>query len=205
MTIVSVVPNKLVPAATAEHQSSVPIIEYNEQQHNNIIEDQRDDSTPVSTNRCENSLKRPRSPVQRQPLLEESFDSTHITSILPLDEEQEQEGEDENDEESCIKRRRIGELNNTEMTRCVCHSREYTGVIPDRIPNKDYMNQQPDLSAFRRFIVVNWMLQVAIDIHLKDNNTVYLAINMLDRVLSRIRIRRTKFQLLGVTTLLLAW
>ena len=69
------------------------------------------------------------------------------------------------------------------------------------IPN--YMDNQTDINAKMRAILVDWL----VDVHLKYKlvpETFYLAVNILDRYLSIVETKRCVLQLVGVASMLIA-
>jgi len=71
-------------------------------------------------------------------------------------------------------------------------------------PNSDYMERiQTDISHVMRAILVDWLFEVAREFSLRPE-TLYLAVNILDRYLARVVIGRGRLQLVGVTSLLIA-
>jgi hypothetical protein len=70
-------------------------------------------------------------------------------------------------------------------------------------PLFDYMKEQPELNEKMRTIMVEWL----VDIHQKFNlkiETLFLAIDIIDRYLMIKRLKRANFQLLGATSIFLA-
>ena len=66
-----------------------------------------------------------------------------------------------------------------------------------------YMKKQADITVNMRAIVVDWLT----DFHMKMRlvpDTLYLAVNVMDRYLARVEITRDDFQLVAVTSLLIA-
>ncbi|KAL9652881.1 hypothetical protein ABK040_010913 [Willaertia magna] len=71
-------------------------------------------------------------------------------------------------------------------------------------PDPEYMTQvQSDISPNMRCILVDWMNEVSLVYRLLPE-TLYLAVNITDRALSKIRISRSKLQAVGVTALFIA-
>lgn len=66
-----------------------------------------------------------------------------------------------------------------------------------------YMSKQPDLTNCMRVILVDWLVEVAEEYKL-CSETVYLAVNYLDRFLSCMSVLRGKLQLVGTAAILLA-
>ena len=70
-------------------------------------------------------------------------------------------------------------------------------------PIYGYMEKQPQINEKMRAILIDWI----IDIHFKFNlklQTLYITIMIIDTFLSKKEIRRSEFQLLGLTALLIA-
>ena len=66
-----------------------------------------------------------------------------------------------------------------------------------------YMEDQSDINAKMRAILVDWLIEVHTKFRLVPE-TLYLCINILDRYCKMVQIRRSKLQLVGVTSLLIA-
>eukprot|EP01112_Ceratiomyxa_fruticulosa_P021862 TRINITY_DN784_c0_g1_i1.p1 TRINITY_DN784_c0_g1~~TRINITY_DN784_c0_g1_i1.p1 ORF type:complete len:477 (-),score=76.68 TRINITY_DN784_c0_g1_i1:346-1776(-) len=67
----------------------------------------------------------------------------------------------------------------------------------------DYMKQQTDITPHMRMILVDWLVEVT-DEYKLSTETLYLAVNYVDRFLSRRSIARGGLQLLGVACMLIA-
>ena len=68
------------------------------------------------------------------------------------------------------------------------------------LPDFNYMSNQSDINHKMRAILIDWL----IDVHLKYKlvpQIIYIAVNLLDRLLSKNQTDRTKLQLIGVTAL----
>ena len=65
------------------------------------------------------------------------------------------------------------------------------------------MAQQVDINAHMRSILADWLVEVAQEYHF-DGETLFLAVNYVDRCLSRMQMQRSRLQLLGVTCMLVA-
>ncbi len=66
-----------------------------------------------------------------------------------------------------------------------------------------YMSNQPDINYRMRAILIDWL----IDVHLKYKlvpQTMYIAVNLIDRYLSKNETNRAKLQLVGVTAMFIA-
>ncbi|XP_069496765.1 cyclin-A1 [Ambystoma mexicanum] len=70
-------------------------------------------------------------------------------------------------------------------------------------PKACYMRKQPDITASMRTILVDWLVEVGEEYKLRAE-TVYLAVNFLDRFLSCMSVLRGKLQLVGTAAILLA-
>ena len=70
-------------------------------------------------------------------------------------------------------------------------------------PRSDYMREQPDLNSKMREILVDWLHEVVGRFRLQ-NETLFLACNLLDRFLSLRAVHRKKLQLVGCVSLMLA-
>ena len=67
----------------------------------------------------------------------------------------------------------------------------------------EYMSNQPDINHRMRAILIDWL----IDVHLKYRllpQTMYIAVNLIDRYLSKAETTRAKLQLVGVTAMFIA-
>eukprot|EP01133_Synstelium_polycarpum_P013706 gene13706-16156_t len=68
---------------------------------------------------------------------------------------------------------------------------------------RDYMPYQTDLRPNMRSILVDWIVDIAFDLRMK-NETIFLAVNYLDRYLSLVKVRKDQFQMIGAATFLIA-
>ena len=69
--------------------------------------------------------------------------------------------------------------------------------------NPEYMSKQSDINSKMRAILIDWL----IDVHLKYKlvpQTMYIAVNLIDRFLEKNDIKRSKLQLVGVTAMFIA-
>ncbi|TPX33369.1 hypothetical protein SmJEL517_g03702 [Synchytrium microbalum] len=66
-----------------------------------------------------------------------------------------------------------------------------------------YMSEQPEVTWKMRKTLVLWLIEVHSEYHLRQE-TLYLAVNILDRFCSLRKVPRTQYQLLGVTALWIA-
>ena len=69
--------------------------------------------------------------------------------------------------------------------------------------NYGYMEKQPDINEQMRAILIDWLIEVHLRFHLKDQ-TLYITVGIIDLYLSNKIIQRSKLQLLGITALLIA-
>lgn len=82
----------------------------------------------------------------------------------------------------------------------------YATLLQEELHNRvrfGYMKDQVDINEQMRAILVDWL----IDVHAKfllGQETLFLAINLIDRFLCKCRINRSKLQLVGVTALMIA-
>ncbi|KAM4809615.1 cyclin-A2 [Rhinophrynus dorsalis] len=70
-------------------------------------------------------------------------------------------------------------------------------------PKVGYMQKQPDITSNMRAILVDWLVEVGEEYKLQ-NETLYLAVNYIDRFLSSMSVLRGKLQLVGTAAMLLA-
>lgn len=70
-------------------------------------------------------------------------------------------------------------------------------------PKPHYMRKQHDLDARMRSILVDWMMEVAQEYRMVDE-TIYLAVNYMDRFLSQMSVLRGKLQLVGTAAMLIS-
>ncbi|KAE8627300.1 hypothetical protein XENTR_v10006933 [Xenopus tropicalis] len=70
-------------------------------------------------------------------------------------------------------------------------------------PKAYYMRKQPDITSAMRTILVDWLTEVGEEYKLRTE-TLYLAVNYLDRFLSCMSVLRGKLQLVGTAAILLA-
>ncbi|CAF0759083.1 unnamed protein product [Rotaria sp. Silwood1] len=70
-------------------------------------------------------------------------------------------------------------------------------------PKPNYMRKQTELTWDMRAILIDWLSEVA-DEYKLFSETLHLAVNFIDRFLSRMSVTKSKFQLIGTTALYLA-
>jgi cyclin A len=66
-----------------------------------------------------------------------------------------------------------------------------------------YMTKQPNISFSMRSILVEWMLEVGQE-HDLHTETIFLAVNYLDRFLSAMAVSKRKLQLVGTACMFIA-
>ncbi|XP_062380870.1 cyclin-A2 [Sardina pilchardus] len=94
---------------------------------------------------------------------------------------------------------------------CVNEVNEYAAEIHAHLremevkckPKPGYMKKQPDITNSMRAILVDWLVEVGEEYKLQ-NETLYLAVNYIDRFLSSMSVLRGKLQLVGTAAMLLA-
>ncbi|KAH7300297.1 hypothetical protein KP509_24G055000 [Ceratopteris richardii] len=67
----------------------------------------------------------------------------------------------------------------------------------------EYMNQQTDINAKMRAILIDWLIEVHLKFKLMPE-TLFLTVNLIDRFLESNQVMRKSLQLVGVTSMLLA-
>jgi len=73
----------------------------------------------------------------------------------------------------------------------------------DLLPRAGYMDQQPEINAKMRAILIDWLVEVHTKYRLKME-TLFLAVNLVDRFLSLRQVTRKRLQLVGVSGMLIA-
>ncbi|KAJ2909476.1 G2/mitotic-specific cyclin [Coemansia aciculifera] len=74
---------------------------------------------------------------------------------------------------------------------------------PTTMPNADYMDDQKGLNWDMHYTLVNWLVQAYYQLRMKPE-TLFLAVNIIDRYLSNRQVTVPKFQLIGITALWIA-
>lgn len=81
---------------------------------------------------------------------------------------------------------------------------EYLQVLEEAtMPNPDYMSHQDDLEWKMRGILVDWLIEVHTRFHLLPE-TLFLAVNIIDRFLSNKKVQLDRLQLVGVAAMFIA-
>jgi len=70
-------------------------------------------------------------------------------------------------------------------------------------PKPRYMAKQTDINHSMRSILVDWLVEVCDELQL-DSETLYIAVNLIDRFLSKMSVLRGKLQLVGAAALFVA-
>lgn len=70
-------------------------------------------------------------------------------------------------------------------------------------PKFGYMRKQPDITYSMRSILVDWLVEVAVEYRLQTE-TLYLAVSYIDRFLSYMSVVRAKLQLVGTAAMFIA-
>lgn len=65
------------------------------------------------------------------------------------------------------------------------------------------MKSQPDINDKMRAILVDWIIEVHLKFKLQPE-TLFIAINIMDRYLEKVRVEKGYLQLVGVTALMIA-
>lgn len=73
----------------------------------------------------------------------------------------------------------------------------------ESVPNPDYMAHQDDLEWKTRGILIDWLIEVHTRFHLLPE-TLFLAINVIDRFLSEKVVQLDRLQLVGITAMFIA-
>ena len=71
------------------------------------------------------------------------------------------------------------------------------------VPNPDYMSHQDDLEWKTRGILIDWLIEVHTRFHLLPE-TLFLAVNIIDRFLSEKVVQLERLQLVGITAMFIA-
>ena len=73
----------------------------------------------------------------------------------------------------------------------------------NNLPKWNYMTKQPDITFPMRSILVDWLVEVSEEYKL-DTETIYLAVNYIDRFLSYMSVQRARLQLVGTACMFIA-
>ncbi|KAF8623664.1 hypothetical protein AX17_007362 [Amanita inopinata Kibby_2008] len=81
---------------------------------------------------------------------------------------------------------------------------EYMGELEENcMPNPNYMEGQPEINWGMRETLVDWLLQVHLRYHMLPE-TLWIAVNIVDRFLTKRVVSVAKLQLVGVTAIFIA-
>ena len=81
---------------------------------------------------------------------------------------------------------------------------EYLKVLEEStMPNPKYMNHQDHLEWHLRGVLIDWLVEVHTRFHLLPE-TIFLAVNIIDRFLSARKVELEKLQLVGITAMFIA-
>lgn len=80
---------------------------------------------------------------------------------------------------------------------------EFYKQVEVKFLTKKYMHQQNDINKNMRAVLIDWLVEVQQNYTL-NHETLYLAVKIIDRFLMTSQIKKSNFQLLGVTALLIA-
>jgi cyclin B len=67
----------------------------------------------------------------------------------------------------------------------------------------DYLSRQSELNEWMRAILVDWLIEVHAQWKLIDE-TLFMAVHLMDRFLEKRRVKRAQFQLVGIASMLIA-
>ena len=83
-----------------------------------------------------------------------------------------------------------------------CLKNQFNLYLTLYIPSQ-YMIKQPDITYPMRAILVDWLVEVGEEYKL-NQETIYLAVNYIDRFLSYMSVQRAKLQLVGTACMFIA-
>jgi len=89
---------------------------------------------------------------------------------------------------------------------CANRIQSLSRVSVDQLSNRPrakYMQRQGDITSNMRTILVDWLIEVADEYHL-HRETLFLAVNFVDRFLSQMAVQRSKLQLVGTAAMFIA-
>ncbi|VDO93009.1 unnamed protein product [Soboliphyme baturini] len=70
-------------------------------------------------------------------------------------------------------------------------------------PDASYMIKQPEISADMRTILIDWIVDVALEYHL-NQETLFLSVAYIDMFLSKVAVTKDRLQLVGTTSVMIA-
>ncbi|XP_041845238.1 cyclin-A2 [Melanotaenia boesemani] len=141
------------------------------------------ESSPLGISNAVAQLRQPLATIDMPSSMDLSFDSPMDMSVV--------EGEEK-------------AVNVNEVPEYAAEIHSYLREIEVKTrPKAGYMKKQPDITNSMRAILVDWLVEVGEEYKLQ-NETLYLAVNYIDRFLSSMSVLRGKLQLVGTAAMLLA-
>uniref|UniRef100_UPI0037E89355 cyclin-A2 n=1 Tax=Semicossyphus pulcher TaxID=241346 RepID=UPI0037E89355 len=141
------------------------------------------EESPLTINNAVACLRRPLATIDIPSAMDVSFDSPMDMSVV--------EGEE-----------KLINVNEVPEYAAEIHTYLREMEVKTR-PKAGYMKKQPDITNSMRAILVDWLVEVGEEYKLQ-NETLYLAVNYIDRFLSSMSVLRGKLQLVGTAATLLA-
>lgn len=141
------------------------------------------DDSPLVLNHAVTRLRQPLATIDIPPCMDVSFDSPMDMSVIEA-------------EEKSIN------VNDSPDYAAEIHAYIREMEVKTR-PKAGYMKKQPDITNSMRAILVDWLVEVGEEYKLQSE-TLYLAVNYIDRFLSSMSVLRGKLQLVGAAAMLLA-
>ena len=80
---------------------------------------------------------------------------------------------------------------------------EYNVMLARRYAPSDYMHRQLEVNESMRAILVDWLVDGCVEFHL-DQECLYLAVNYVDRFLTKRSLYKKHLQLLGAAAIMVA-
>ncbi|KAI3351077.1 hypothetical protein L3Q82_005642 [Scortum barcoo] len=142
-----------------------------------------DEESPLTINNAVARLRQPLATIDIQSAMDVSFDSPMDMSVVEGEEKQ-------------------VDVNEVPEYAAEIHTYLREMEVKTR-PKAGYMKKQPDITNSMRAILVDWLVEVGEEYKLQ-NETLYLAVNYIDRFLSSMSVLRGKLQLVGTAAMLLA-
>ncbi|CAG2113312.1 unnamed protein product [Medioppia subpectinata] len=162
--------------------------------------DSCEETDNLLSERTENSLA-----IEEEVIIE-GFSETDIKCNETIEiESEDEELEDASAYEQTSEVLRSFDL--TALSRCKEYSHEIHKYLMfyerKQMADPFYISKQPEINAKMRSILVDWLVEVTEEYKLLDQ-TLFLAVNYIDRFLSLMSISRQSFQLLGTAALFIA-
>eukprot|EP00095_Tigriopus_kingsejongensis_P001224 maker-scaffold160_size295910-snap-gene-0.6 protein:Tk01224 transcript:maker-scaffold160_size295910-snap-gene-0.6-mRNA-1 annotation:"g2 mitotic-specific cyclin-a" len=135
-------------------------------------------------------------------------------SVRSIDEPEETDSEGESENESHLEPEYLEDdraAASDELLMAVFDSEEYLDDIythlrsieTKHVAKSNYMIKQPDITFSMRGILIDWLIEVGEEYKLHQE-TLYLAVNYIDRFLSFMSVQRPKLQLVGTACMFIA-